>query len=161
MKTSSLTFTFENVTKKSIGTIYPLVASTYQVWQLSSRVVKKYWADIAWFTYRLTNRPTDKCKAICHLFSKGGIKNKNLILVLSRKGVKRYWADNICTGSLTLTFDHVIWAGIIYSLGESTVPSLATFQQSSQGIGWTTFFSKTSSLTLTYDHVTWKSLGVI
>ena len=145
------------LTKKSIGTIYPLVASTYQVWQLSSRVVKKYWADIAWFTYRLTNRPTDKCKAICHLFSKGGIKNKNLILVLSRKGVKRYWADNICTGSLTLTFDHVIWAGIIYSLGESTVPSLATFQKSSQEIlGEQLFFQRPAvwpwPLTMWFEH---------
>ena len=40
------------------------------------------------------------------------------------------------TSSLTLIFDHVTWTsiGVIYSLGASNVPSLATFKQSGQNI---------------------------
>ena len=56
---------------------------------------------------------------------------------LSSEGVKRYEADIFSkTSSLTCTFDHVTSKsiGVIYFLGASTVPSLATFKQRGQEI---------------------------
>ena len=81
------------------------------------------------------------------------------------KGVKRYWVDYIFakTSSLALTFGHVIWKllGVIYLLGASIIPSLATFRQRLVKRFRADIFSKTSSLTLTFDHVTWKLMRVI
>ena len=69
----------------------------------------------------------------------------------SSKGVKRYWADSICTNtsSLTLTFDLFSSKsiGVIHFLGAPTVPSLATFQQGDKRYWADNIFSKTSSLT--------------
>ena len=49
-KTCSLTFDLEHVTWTSIEVIYSLMASTVQVWQLSSKGVKRYSAIFAWST---------------------------------------------------------------------------------------------------------------
>ena len=53
-----------------------------QVWQLSSKGVSRYWADIAW----CTDRPNDRCKTenSMPLFSKGGINS--LWLWILRQG---------------------------------------------------------------------------
>ena len=63
---------------------------------------------------------------------------KYLVWKISSKGVKIFWVGVICinTCSLTLTFDHVTWKSIeiIYSLGTTTILSLATFEQSGQKI---------------------------
>ena len=42
----------------------------YQLWQLSRKGVKRYRADIAWSTYR----PTDRCQKICPFLQRGHYK---------------------------------------------------------------------------------------
>ena len=85
-----------------------------------------------------------------------------LVRQLQSKEVKIHWVDTICTknSSLTVTFDHVTWTSIqnIYSLGTSTIPSLATFKEVKRY--WAdNICTKTSNLTL--DQTAWKSIGNI
>ena len=76
-----LTLTFDLLTRKSIG----IICSPRTIYLLSfeASASKRYWVisctrlrDTDLPTYRQTDRPTDRCKAICLPYSKrgGGIK---------------------------------------------------------------------------------------
>ena len=103
---------------------------------LEERGKKKYWANnICTNTSSLTLSRWPENHKWTTAFHE---ELKYLVWKISSKGVKIFWVGVICinTCSLTLTFDHVTWKSIeiIYSLGTTTILSLATFEQSGQKI---------------------------
>ena len=121
-----------------------LLTKDYLPTKFEAHGAKRYWV-ISCTRLRDTDiptyRPTDRCKAICPPFSKGGgggghkrdhlLTKDYLPTKFEAYGAKRYWVISCTRWSklawpVTLTFDLLTWKsiGIIYSPRTIYLPSL-------------------------------------